>query len=142
MAFEFKTFGLKDPYTDLKADPNFIPSFRQHDTHIEFRKCIEKRQGLNIKKLLIKEKFGESTKEWLMDYDSVNTEKRLTRYNKPISDRFQARLDEIHEWHKIMERRSDFVNIQADQGEVINEIIDGIMFQYSKDLILEKRRLK
>lgn len=81
-------FGVKDPYTNLKANPNFIPNFRKHDLHIEFRKCIEKRQGTNIKKFLIKEIFGETTKEWLMDYDPVNTEKRLTRYNKPFPDRF------------------------------------------------------
>ena len=85
-------YGVKDPYTNLKADPNFIPNYKKHDLHIEFRRCIEKRRGANIKKLLVKEAFGESTKEWQMDYDSVNAEKRLIRYNKPYPERFQARL--------------------------------------------------
>ena len=93
--FEFWLYGVRDPYINLKADPNFIPDYKKHDTHIEFRRCLAKRQGINIKKLLVKEAFGESTKEWQMDYDPVNAEKRLIRYNKPFSDRFLARLEEI-----------------------------------------------
>lgn len=64
MAFEFKTFGLKDPFTNLRADPNFIVDYKKHDTHIEFRRCLAKRKGVLIKKFLFKEIFGESTKEW------------------------------------------------------------------------------
>jgi hypothetical protein len=41
-----------------------------------------------------------------------------------------------------MERRANFVEIKADQGQVINDIIDGIMYGYSKNLILEKKAKK
>jgi hypothetical protein len=77
-----------------------------------------------------------------MDYDPVNTEKRLIRYNRPIPDHFQRRLDELHKWHEIMDRRADFVEIIADQGQVINEIIDGIMYDFNKHFILEKELKK
>ena len=41
-----------------------------------------------------------------------------------------------------MERRADFVEIKADQGQVINDIIDGIMYGYSKHIIEEKKAKK
>ena len=45
-------------------------------------------------------------------------------------------------WHKVLERRADFVNIQADQGQVINDIIDQIMRGYHRHIIDEKEAKK
>ena len=41
-----------------------------------------------------------------------------------------------------MDRRADFVKIYADQRKVINDIINGIMYQYCKHSIEEKKRIK
>jgi hypothetical protein len=84
-------------------------------------------------KLIWKEAFGETTKEWLMAHDPVNTEKRCERYDRPLPDCYKWRAKEMKYWRDIMERRADFVEIRADQGQVINDIIDGIMYEYRRD---------
>jgi hypothetical protein len=142
LLFEFKVFGLKDPYTNLRADPNFIVNPWINDTHIEFRKALEKRPGTGLTRFVFREMLGEQTKEWAMAFDPVNTEKRCARYNRPLPESFLWREEEMEHWRAIMERRADFVHIRADQGEVINEIIDGIMFGYRKHIVEEKERVK
>ena len=37
MEYEFKIFGVKDPDTDLKADPNFVVNYKINETHLDFR---------------------------------------------------------------------------------------------------------
>jgi hypothetical protein len=39
----FEVIGLKEPYFNLKQDPNFIVDYKKHDLHLEFRESIEKR---------------------------------------------------------------------------------------------------
>ena len=141
MKLGFRIFGLKDPHLNLKIDPNFIRDYQKNEIHIEFRKCIEKRFGTGIKKLLWKESFGETSKEWQMAYDPVNTLKRCKRYGRALPDHFLKRQQEMDEWGKLLERRADVVTIRADQGQVINEIVDGIMSGYIVET-LEKREQK
>ena len=142
MDFELKIFGLKDPNTDLMADPNFIVNYKKNDTHLAFYKALRKRAGTGMINFCHKEIFNETSKEWQMAFDPVNTEKRCARYNRPLPESFLWREEEMVQWRAIMERRADFTHIKADQGEVINDIIDGIMKGYIKDKIEEKERQK
>jgi hypothetical protein len=93
-------------------------------------------------KLIWKEAFGETSKEWLMAFDPVNTEKRSERYNRPLPECYKWRAKEMEYWREIFERRADFFEIRADQGQVINDIIDGIMYEYRRDHYEAKEKEK
>jgi hypothetical protein len=61
MSHDFKIFGLRDPETNLK-DENFIPRYDKDPTHIDFLKCMKRREGQKLRSLVYEDHL--STIEW------------------------------------------------------------------------------
>ena len=146
MEFEFKIFGVKDPYTDLKRDEDaWVANFRTNPTHVKFREAWEERRGGRaVTRLIFREMLGDGTKEWKMNFDPRATEKMSQIYGSPLPASFLARHREMEAWRRIMERRGvfDLDHMQPDLGQPILDIIDGIMREYRRDYFAEKARRK
>ena len=123
---EFEIWGLKDPFTNLKADENFISRWDKHETYLEFREAYEKRlynDRDSLKKLTFAECFGEDTKQWKACYDSVATQKRMQRYGDEYPPYFKAQVDKLDKWRELFLKRADF-----DQEEFVvgSKVMDRI----------------
>ena len=142
MEFEFKIFGLKDPYTDLKRDPEvWVPNFRTTPAHAWFREAWKERAGTpRVARLIFTEMLGDGTKEWKMNFDPRATEKMSEIYGSPLPASFVARHREMEAWRRIMERRGvfDLDRMQPDLGQPILDVIGGIMYQYRREYFDEK----
>ena len=88
------------------------------------------------------ENFGETTREWKMNYDPVKTIRKIERYNLPVPPSFSERNNELLEFDELFTKRADFVVLDPVFGDEVESQIKETMLEEIKETLVRKRLKK
>lgn len=137
LEFEFKIYGHKDPTYDLKQ--HFIVDHKMDPFNSDFDQCWKRRERRQRLNFVNHEDFGETTREWKMNFDPIKTIRKMDRYNLPAPPSFEKRYIEMIQFDKLFTQRADFLDRNYVFGEPVEDQIDEYLYNQVKDEIVKKR---